>query len=68
MYNAIICWKLKATKSWQLMLTVGKSYEFLFFILSCFFTCYELTAIFKNGDVLSNVAFLIGELCVLWSS
>jgi hypothetical protein len=37
------------------------------FVLSCFFTGYELATIFMNDNILSSVAFLMGELCVVWS-
>jgi hypothetical protein len=68
MYNAIISWKLKVAKSPRLILIVGKSCEFLFLYCLVFFVGYELATIFMNDNVLSSVAFFMGELCVVWSS
>jgi hypothetical protein len=68
MYNAIICWKLKVTKSWWLMVTTGKSCEFLFLYCLVFIVGYELAAIFMSGDALSSVAFFMGELYMVWNN
>jgi hypothetical protein len=68
MYTAIICWKLKATKSQQLLVIAGKSCEFLFLYCLFFYACYELATIFMSRDILFGVALLMNELYVMWSS
>jgi hypothetical protein len=51
MYIAVICWKLKTTKFWQLMVTDVESCEFFVFVVSCSFVGYELAEVFMSGDV-----------------
>jgi len=58
MYSAIICLKLKVTKSRWLVVIASKSCEFLFLYCLVFFTSYELAAIFMSGIILSSVALL----------